>query len=70
MCYQKFHVCKYCKSPYECDVDNALCPTINHDADMDMCDVCKKKLEDKLKEIDLDEIEIQDINLKDLIGDN
>lgn len=69
MCYQKFHICRYCKSPYECEVDNALCPTINHDVDMDMCPVCKKKLEDKLKEIDLEEVKIEDIKIEDLIGE-
>jgi len=69
MCYQKFHICHYCKSPYECDVDNALCPTINHDVDMDMCDICKAKLEEKLRQMELDEIPLETIDFDELLGE-
>lgn len=70
MCYQKFHICHFCHSPYECELDNALCPTINHDVDMEMCDVCKKKLEDKLKDVDLEEVKIDEIDFDELLGDS
>lgn len=69
MCYQKFHTCRYCSSPYPCDEDNYTCPTINHDADMDMCLACKKKLEEKLNEVNLDKIDTLNIDFKDLLED-
>ena len=69
MCYQKYHDCKYCKNPYPCNVDDYVCPTINHDVNMYMCPDCEYRLEVKLEEVDIDEIDLFDINLKNILGD-
>ena len=70
MCYQKFHTCRYCNNQYPCDLDNYTCPTLNHDEDMDMCLACKKRLEDKLSEIDLNETDINEIDFDELLRDD
>lgn len=43
MCYQIYHQCRYCKNQYECALENYICPTINHDEDMEMCDLCRAR---------------------------
>lgn len=50
MCYEHSHDCKYCGKHYHCDLDNNICPTVNFDADKNMCDDCRNKLEQRLKE--------------------
>lgn len=60
MCYQKFHQCKYCKTDYECRVDNYTCPTLNHDADMNMCPLCKIKLETLISSLTTEELDAID----------
>jgi hypothetical protein len=45
MCYEHFHICRFCKRSYHCDLENNLCPTINFDADKNLCDDCRKELE-------------------------
>jgi len=64
MCYNKIHNCKYCNTLYPCSMDDVACPTLNDDMDANMCDLCRKKLEMKLR--DIDELpEIKDILLED-----
>ena len=43
MCYEVYHHCKYCGRNYPCNLDNYMCPTINGDADRNMCDECRAK---------------------------
>ena len=43
MCYDLYHVCRYCNNQYECSLDNYICPTINRDVDERMCDICRAK---------------------------
>lgn len=52
MCYEHYHICKYCKQIYTCDLENWICPTVNFDVDAEMCDDCRYKLEETLKEMD------------------
>jgi hypothetical protein len=67
MCYLHVHQCKYCKSEYECALENYICPTINFDRDQLLCDLCRKRLEDELLNIDVSEspTTIEDILLGD-----
>lgn len=67
MCYQKFHSCHYCDNDYPCDEDNYTCPTINHDIDMDMCPLCKDKLNDKLRDIDIEDVDLMDLNFEEFL---
>lgn len=43
MCYDLFHICKYCNDQYECSLPNYVCPSINHDEDELMCNPCRKR---------------------------
>jgi hypothetical protein len=43
MCYEHYHICKYCNNQYDCIEKNYICPTINFDADANMCEVCREK---------------------------
>jgi len=54
MCYEKVHTCKYCQCEYLCTLKNYLCPTINHDADTNMCELCRARIEEELKRLDDD----------------
>jgi hypothetical protein len=51
MCYEHYHNCKYCKAHYRCALANKLCPTINFDADKNMCDSCRASLEELVEEM-------------------
>ena len=52
MCYEIYHTCKYCDIHYHCELTNKLCPTVNFDADMNMCDKCGDELEENLKKME------------------
>ena len=54
MCYLKFHECRFCDNEYTCYAPNNVCPTINADRDMKMCDECKEELERKIREYGFD----------------
>lgn len=43
MCYQKLHYCKYCHHYYPCALKDFVCPSLNDDADKNMCDECREK---------------------------
>lgn len=51
MCYYKFHTCKTCGNYYECNLKDVACPTLNRDADRNLCLMCRKALEIKLEEL-------------------
>ncbi len=55
MCYEHTHNCKYCSTHYRCALANKLCPTINFDKDKNMCDDCRKELEELVKKFDFEE---------------
>ena len=42
MCYEYYHKCNYCKKTYSCELSNYLCPTINKDANHNMCPDCEE----------------------------
>ena len=66
MCYLHVHTCKYCSNEYHCTKKNWVCPTINGDADREMCPNCRIKLEEKLEDFEGD---IKDIELGELLKD-
>ena len=43
MCYEHYHICRFCQNQYECKDKNYICPTINNDIDRNMCLPCKEK---------------------------
>jgi hypothetical protein len=43
MCYQIYHICKYCGNQYECTLPEYVCPTINFDENEQMCPACEKQ---------------------------
>lgn len=53
MCNELFHDCQYCHVRYFCDLDNNACPTINFDADKNMCISCRRQLEDLLNKYEM-----------------
>lgn len=67
MCYQKFHECMYCNTSYVCKENNYNCPTINHDEDMNMCDDCKVKLENKIKILKDEDVNITLMTIEDIL---
>jgi len=52
MCHETFHICKYCKKPYKCKLQDTFCPTINEDVDRNLCNMCRVGLELKIDELD------------------
>ena len=50
MCDSLFHTCKFCGSDYVCELDNYLCPSINHDKNELMCALCAKKEQEDFSE--------------------
>lgn len=43
MCHMFYHICRLCKKHYECNENNYVCPTINKDANMNLCKECEVK---------------------------
>lgn len=61
MCYQKFHLCKYCFTEYPCSKQNWVCSTLANDRDANMCESCRNKLEEFLLENEPDEMQLEDL---------
>ena len=50
MCSEHYHICKYCSEQYDCVLPTRSCPTVNFDADRNLCGDCRIKLEELINE--------------------
>lgn len=56
MCYEHAHHCHRCDREYHCSIPNKLCPTVNFDADANLCDDCREVIERELAQMGDDEL--------------
>lgn len=54
MCHQKIHHCKYHQGYYICTKKDVFCPTLNGDANANLCEPCEEIIWEKAQGRDND----------------